>query len=89
MSRRLHQYPLLRSANGSQPIPMPRRAIITGAAVTPMRVVLYASVEEDANTKAFDVKHMRHFQICHAGDVTPDGLPVAFVDGHHVYEVKS
>ncbi len=76
-----------------QALAMPRRARITGIKATttgPRSVIyVYAEVEHDADTAAFDKgQHMRAFVQCLPPCVVPDGALVGFHNGVHVYEVK-
>lgn len=76
-----------------QSIEMPRRARITGVHLPNQgstRIFVYAEVEHDANTAAFDTgKHSRYFACRRANDMVPEGAGVVgFSSGVHVYEVK-
>lgn len=89
MPKRLERYPIKVDAEGPQVVHMPRRARIVSAGFVVRAVQLYAEVEHDANTAAFDVTHKRLFLIVRPGELVPEnGGWVAGVDCFNVYEVR-
>jgi len=90
------KYPLSADA-GAQPLAMPRRARIISVGVDDNVIVIFAEVFEDADTKAFDVKHSRTFVVVSAGSSVPEGAGFVGSCGtksgrrlldFHVYEIR-
>jgi len=81
----------LRIFSDPQTISMPRRARIVHVYVSRVDVQLFAEVEEDADTKAFDTgKHLRTFIVLNGGAPVPEGAGFIGADGRClVYETKA
>lgn len=92
MAKQLHVFSIRRGTSEPQAIEMPRRARITGIHSPPQSMVvqIFAEIEHDADTRAFDTSnHRRTFAKRNEGDQVPDGALVGFHAGVHVYEVKT
>lgn len=94
MPKQIHIF-RLSSAGAIEPqaVEMPRRARITGITFKSGAVQVFAEVEHDADTRAFDTnKHRRAFVVivgASGRDVPTEGQLVGFDAGVHVYEVKA
>lgn len=101
MSRMIRRY-VLTADSQPQTIIMPRRARVMYAATESIGTAGYqpcliSEVVEDADTKAFDVKHQRTFLVLSVGGTIPDGaayigscsLAVAkSLKSLHIFEVR-
>lgn len=91
------------SLNFSRPkqtIDMPKRARVLHVYRDGNRIALDAVLVEDADTRAFDVKHQRYFEVVATGGACPEGSHVGSVTldvgsgkkvtttAFHVYEVR-
>lgn len=72
MARLILKYSL-NAGSEPQAIDMPRRARVLYVCMGEGGPQLFAEVLEDADTKAFDVKHLRHFVVVTAGGTIPEG----------------
>ncbi|HSV90884.1 MAG TPA: hypothetical protein VLH80_07275 [Nitrospiraceae bacterium] len=72
MARLILKYALTCEAQ-PQVVDMPRRARVLYVCMDERGPCLFAEVLQDADTKAFDVKHQRHFVVVMAGGVIPEG----------------
>lgn len=91
MPKFIEQFRLSRMRGDTQAIRMPRRAHITGMQIISNEkfVMLYAEVDRDLDTAAFDIdRHERSFVLRTRGETVPDGALVAYDQGIHVYEVR-
>lgn len=99
MARMIRAYQLNCSA-AVQAIDMPRRARVMHVAIGEGGPQLFAEVLEDADTKAFDVRHVRRFVVVMAGYAVPEGAGyvgscVTSVRNrhqaadYHVYEIRA
>ena len=90
--KQIHIFLLRLSNDEPQTIEMPRRARITGVARKQAAVQVFAEVEHDADTRAFDTqKHRRAFvAVTGSGAIPAQGQLVGFdgANNLHVYEVK-
>lgn len=96
MSRMIVKYPLSKTG-APQNIDMPRRARILYVAMDASGPVLFAELVVDADTKAFDVQHMRSFVVVTAGAVAPEGAGHVgscawrsgkVLEDYHVFETR-
>lgn len=91
--RQLQIFSIRRGTSDPQTVVMPRRARITGIHVPPQGniIQIFAEVEHDADTKAFDTqRHMRTFARRNESDTIPaDAALVGFHNGTHLYEMKT
>jgi hypothetical protein len=96
MARMIVKYPLT-AAGAPQSIDMPRRARVLYVCMAEEGPALVAEVLQDADTKAFDVKHLRCFVVLMAGGVIPEGAGYVGscvtkvgkrVADYHVFEVR-
>lgn len=97
MARMIQSYQLNAAAQ-PQAIDMPRRARVVSVAMGEGGPMLFAEVLHDADTKAFDVRNMRHFVVVCAGGTVPEGagyigscalkLTGRKMVDYHVYEVR-
>lgn len=97
MARMIMTYQL-NAAAAPQAIDMPRRARVMYVAMGEGGPTLFAEVFQDADTAAFDVRHLRHFVVVCAGGTVPEGagyigscalkLTGRKMVDYHVYEVR-
>ena len=84
---------------GKQTIDMPKRAKVLSVYPADAHIAIDAAVIEDADTRAFDIKHQRYFEVAAAGQFCPEGTHVGSVSleegakkksarGFHVFEVR-
>lgn len=97
MARMIRNYSL-NCGNTAQAVDMPRRARVLYVAMGESGPVLFAEVLEDADTRAFDVKHLRHFHVVMSGGAIPEGAGYvgscgfrsrAGMADYHIYELPS
>lgn len=97
MTKMVRQFTLNKAIREPQAIDMPKRARILSVHPVNARVLIDAEVHEDADTKAFDRAHQRHFQLVTVGDLIPEGVQVgSFVAAsperqtrvYHLFEVR-
>lgn len=97
MARQIIKYPLADTAP-VQSVDMPRRARVIHVSLEQGVPALFAEVLVDADTTAFDVKHLRHFAVVCSGGTVPEGagyvgscaskVGLRHVD-YHIYEIRS
>lgn len=96
MARIIMNYPL-NAAQQPQSVSMPRRARVLSVGMAEGGPVVFAEVVEDADTRAFDLKHSRTFVVISSGGSVPEGA--AFIGScgtrvgkkmadFHVYEIR-
>ena len=84
---------------GKQTVDMPKRAKVLYVYPNDAHIAIDAAVVEDADTRAFDVKHQRYFEVVASGQPCPEGTHLGSVSVHeggkkastrgfHVYEVR-
>lgn len=97
MARQILKY-LLDGTAPVQAIEMPRRARVISVCWDRVAPALFAELVVDADTKAFEVRHMRYFAIVHSGGTVPEAAgyigscvsrPGPRLVDHHIYEVRS
>lgn len=92
MSRLIVKY-VLNAVTVPQSVNMPRRARILYLTAGHSNLWLFAEVLEDADTKAFDVQHVRHFVAVSSGGAVPEGAGYigschGKLNDFHVYETR-
>lgn len=96
MARIIVKYSL-NASNAPQSISMPRRARVLSVGMGEEGPVVFAEVVEDADTKAFEVKHSRTFVVIASGGTVPEGAGFIGSCGLrfgkkmqdlHVYEIR-
>lgn len=96
MARMIVKYPLTK-AGVTQNIQMPRRARILYVSMDASGPVLFAELLVDADTKAFDVAHVRSFTVLSSGSVAPEGAGYVgscawrtgkLLEDYHVFETR-
>lgn len=88
MPRQITIRKLARRSKEAQAIQLPRRARVLHVETTDKIVFLYAELEVDASTIAFDRPTERHFRLIGDGDIVPDGTLVGCDGEVLVYEVR-
>lgn len=76
MAKIVRRFTLNKTMDGPQSVDMPKRARVMSVYGLNGRVAIDAEVFEDADTKAFDRAHQRHFQLVSAGELIPEGVQV-------------
>lgn len=97
MARLIVKY-ALNAASAAQAVDMPRRARVLYVALDEGGPALFAELLEDADTKAFDVKHVRHFAVVMSGGTVPEGAGYVGscaakvgrkLADYHIYEMRA